>query len=236
MLALRCSCREGKKIASLRKNEVRELVSFLKKFPEVAGFVLELVNSFRPTEDEEKRWKRVFLSVKEMVSFSSVSLIEIERLLDLLERFFVKGSDRRRGDFLEVLISETAPFFFKERHRRLNQCRVFKGYKKISDKEIDVAFVSKNFMELHECKSNMIRQWRDPLTSKNKRGKKLLFMNELVNLCDERRVFPCCSGFEGELAVRYLKKLFDSYGINHVRPVGRKEIMGGLIDRKTEKS
>ncbi|SMP15870.1 hypothetical protein SAMN06265339_1460 [Desulfurobacterium pacificum] len=234
---MKCSCRKAEKISSLRKDEVKELVAFLKRFPEVANLVLELVNSFRPTESEDKRWKRVFLAIKDMVSFSELPLIEIERLLDLLERFFVKGSDKRRGDFLEVLVSETGPFFFNERSRRLNQCRLFKGRKKISDKEIDVAFVSRNFMELHECKSNMIRQWRDPLTARNKRGKKLIFMDSLVDVCgDERKVFPCCTGFEGKLAVRYLEKLFESYGFNNVRVVGREKITGGLVDRKTQKS
>jgi len=234
---LKCSCRKGKKISSLKKNEVKELVEFLRKFPKATVFILELINSFRPTESEDKRWKRVFLAVKDMVSFSKLPLIEMEKLLDLLERFFVKGSDRRRGDFLEVLVSEAGPFFFKERNRRLNQCRLFKGKRKISDKEIDVAFVSKNFMELHECKSNMIRQWRDPLTERSKRGRKLLFMNSLTVVCnEERKVFPCCTGFEGKLAVKYLTKLFESYGIDNVKVVGRKEIIGGLIDRKTPKT
>ena len=186
----------------------------------------ELVNSFRPDEDEGLRRRRIFLSVKERFLVGGLSVFEVVELLSILEDFFVGRSDKVRGDFLEVLVSKTGPFFFKRKYRRLNQCRLFKGKKKVSDKEIDVAFVGKEFMELHECKVNMVRQWREPLTGKSKRGRKLMFLDSLVLECGaDRKVIPCCSGFEGKFGVKYVEKLLRVYSYENIKVVGRRDIV-----------
>jgi len=220
-----CSCRRGERLKRIETAEIRELLRFLRKNPDLFIFVIDLIHSFRPTDSDRIRAERVFLTVREVQELGLLNFSRSEEFFRLLKNFFVRGTDKQRGNFLEILVSTSGPFTFEDRSRRVNQCKMFKKSEKISDKEIDVAFSSKRFLEVHECKSNMGRQWRDPLSKRSKKGSKLHFMNNLPYLCkDDRKVIPCCSGLDGDLTVRYIKKLFSFYKFRNIRIIGRREL------------
>ncbi|ADY72729.1 hypothetical protein Dester_0070 [Desulfurobacterium thermolithotrophum DSM 11699] len=221
-----CSCRKGKSAKKLKTKEIDELLKFLKKNPELFFFIANLVNSFRPIDPERIKAERVFLTVREVHELGLLSFSQSEELFRLLKNFFVEKTDKQRGNFLELLVSILGPFTFKAKNKRINQCKMFKKYKKLSDKEIDVAFSSKEYLEVHECKSNMGRQWRDPLSKKSKKGAKLFFMNELPEVCkSKRKVIVCCSGLDGELTTCYVKKVFKFYKFKNIKVIGRKELL-----------
>jgi len=229
---LSCSCRKGKKLSSLESREIELLLKFLKENPEAFRLILEVVNSFRPTDSERVKTERVFLAVKDILELGLLSYSKAGKLLHILNEFFVKRSDKQRGNFLEILISKLGPFTFKGKYRRVNQCKVFKGNKKLSDKEIDVSFSGKGTLELHECKANMVRQWRDPLTKKSKKGKKLHFLNSLPKECrGEKEVIPCCSGLDGQIGTEYIRLVFRFYGYKNIVVVGREEIFKKFLER-----
>ncbi len=224
-----CSCRGGKSLGQLTLKEIEKLVEFLRKNPKAFEILSEVVNSFRPTDSEEIKQERAFLSIKDALELGLLNYSDAEKVLRILKEFFSK-SDKIRGDFLEVLVSKTGPFFFKGRFRRNNQCRVFKGKRKLSEKEIDVSFSGREFLELHECKANMVRQWRDPLSKKNKRGGKLHFLNSLPQECKNgKKVIPCVTGLDGESGCDYVRIVLELYGFKRIRVVGRKEILKKLI-------
>ena len=227
-----CSCRKGKALSSIETKAIEELIKFLKENPEAFLLILEVVNSFRPTDTERVKAERIFLAVKDILELGLLSYSKAEKVLKILKEFFIEGSDKQRGDFLEILVSKVGPFTFRGGFRRVNQCRVFKGKKKLSDKEIDVAFSGKEVLELHECKVNMVRQWRDPLSKKSKRGGKLYFLNSLPEECrNGKRVIPCTTGLDGELASEYVRLVFKFYGFKRIKVIGRKEIFEKLIER-----
>jgi len=220
-----CSCRRGSSIKKLKSKEIEQLTEFLKKEPAIFPSILDLINSFRPTDSEDVRAERIFLTLREIQELGLLDFSEAEELFRILKTFFVKGSDAQRGNFLEALVSTLGPFTFEGRARRVNRCRVFSKGKKISEKEIDVAFSGKGYLEVHECKSNMARQWRDPLSKKSRRGAKLHFLNSLPQVCsNDKTVIPCCSGLDGELTTKYVKKVFKFYGFRKIKVIGRKEL------------
>lgn len=227
-----CSCRKGKRLSGLLSREIEQFLKVLSKNQKAFSLLLEVVNSFRPTDSPRVKAERVFLAVKDMVELELIDYASAEKVLRALRAFFLSG-DKQRGDLLEVLVSKLGPFTFKGRYRRTNQCKVYKRNRKVSDKEIDVAFSGKKFLELHECKANMVRQWRDPLTKKSRRGRKLKFLNSLPLECSgEKKVIPCCSGLDGEFACQYVELVFRFYGFKRIRIVGRRE----LLTRFKEKS
>jgi len=227
-----CSCREGKRLSLIQTRAIDSLIAFLKENPEAFLLILEVVNSFRPTDTERVKAERIFLAVKDILELGLLSYSKAEKVLKILKEFFIEGSDKQRGDFLEILVSKMGPFTFKGRFKRVNQCRVYKGKEKLSDKEIDVAFSGKEVLELHECKVNMVRQWRDPLTKKGKRGGKLHFLNSLPVVCGgEKRVIPCTTGLDGELGAEYVRLVFKFYGFKRIKVIGRREIFEKLIER-----
>jgi hypothetical protein len=220
-----CSCRQGKSIKNIETEEIKELLKFLREEPQVFTFILDLINSFRPTDSERIRAERIFLTVREIQELGLLDFSRAEELLRILKKFFIRSSDVQRGNFLEVLVSRLGPFTFEGRARRVNQCKVFLKSRKLSEKEIDVAFSKKEYLEVHECKSNMARQWRDPLSKRSRRGAKLHFLNNLSNLCTgERKVIPCCTGPDGELTTKYVKKVLRFYGFKKIKVLGRKEL------------
>jgi len=219
-----CSCRKGKRLSSIRSREIDAFLGALSKNPKAFSLLLEVVNSFRPTDSERVKAERVFLAVKDMVELGLIDFSSAEKVLGALRSFFLSG-DRQRGDLLEVLVSKLGPFTFEGKYRRVNQCKVFKKNKKISDKEIDVAFSGKGVLELHECKANMVRQWRDPLR-RGKRGGKLKFLNSLPVECKNgKRVVSCCSGLDGEFACQYVRMVFKFYNYRRIEVVGRRELL-----------
>ena len=221
-----CSCRKGAKLKNIRSEEIEELLKALSKNPKAFQLILEVVNSFRPTDDPTVKAERLFLSVKDMVELQLIKPSQVEQLFKTLRKLLFSKNDKERGNLLEVLVSKLGPFFFKGPYRRVNQCKVFKGNRKLSDKEIDVAFSGKDFLELHECKANMVRQWRDPLIKKTKRGSKLHFLNSLPAECKNgKKVVPVCSGLDGPMAVEYLKLAFRFYRFKNVKIVGRVELL-----------
>ncbi len=227
-----CNCRRGKSLKSIETREIEELVKFIRENPQAFRLILEVVNSFRPTDSERVKAERVFLAVKDILELGLLRYSKAEKVLKILKDFFVGGGDKSRGDFLEILVSKLGPFTFKGRYRRVNQCKVFKGKRKLSDKEIDVAFSGKGVLELHECKVNMVRQWRDPLNKRGKRGGKLKFLNSLPSECGgEKRVIPCCSGLDGELGRDYVRLVFRFYGYRNIEVIGREEIYKKLLER-----
>ena len=220
-----CSCRGGRSIRKLETEEIKRLLEFLKEEPATFPFILDLMNSFRPTDSEVIRAERVFLTVREIQELGLLSFSRVEELLRILKDFFAGNSDTRRGNFLEVLVSRLGPFTFNGRARRTNQCKVFTKNRKLSEKEIDVAFSGGGYLEVHECKSNMARQWRDPLTRRSKRGAKLHFLNSLPAKCENLgKVIPCCSGPDGELTAKYVRNVFRFYRFKNLRVLGRKEL------------
>jgi len=229
---LSCSCRNGKRLSSIQTRQIEKLIDFIKENPEAFRLVLEVVNSFRPTDNERVKAERVFLAVRDILELRLLSYGKAGKVLEILKEFFIEGSDKQRGDFLEILISKLGPFTFRGRYRRNNQCKVFKGQEKLSDKEIDVAFSGREVLELHECKVNMVRQWRDPLNRRGKRGGKLSFLNSLPGECrGEKRVVPCCSGLDGELGTEYVRLVFKFYGYRNIKVIGREEIFKKLLER-----
>lgn len=219
-----CSCRKGKRLSSIRNREIDAFLRTLSKNPKAFSLLLEVVNSFRPTDSQRVKAERVFLAVKDMVELGLVDFSSAEKVLKVLRSFFLSG-DRQRGDLLEVLVSKLGPFAFDGRYRRVNQCKVFKKSRKLSDKEIDVAFSGKEVLELHECKANMVRQWRDPLR-RGKRGGKLKFLNSLSVECkDGKKVVPCCSGLDGEFACQYVHMVFKFYNYRRIKVFGRGELL-----------
>ena len=229
---MKCSCRKGQRLSSIESREIERLITFVKENPEAFRLILEVVNSFRPTDSDRVKAERVFLAVKDILELGLLSYSKAEKVLTILKEFFVGGCDKRRGDFLEILISKLGPFTFRGRYRRSNQCKVFKGKRKLSEKEIDVAFSGRGVLELHECKVNMVRQWRDPLNKRGKRGSKLNFLNSLPRECEgEKRVVPCCSGLDGELGAEYVRLVFRFYGYRNIKVIGREEIFERLIER-----
>lgn len=227
-----CSCRKGKKLSSIETKSIEKLINFLKENPEAFLLILEVVNSFRPTDTERVKAERIFLAVKDMLELGLLSYSRAEKVLKILKEFFISGSDKQRGDFLEILVSKIGPFTFRGKFKRVNQCRIYKGKKKLSDKEIDVAFSGKGALELHECKVNMVRQWRDPLNKRGKRGGKLHFLNLLPQECENgKKVVPCTTGLDGELAAEYIRLVFKFYGFKKIKVIGRREIFEKLIER-----
>ncbi|TCK04594.1 hypothetical protein [Phorcysia thermohydrogeniphila] len=231
-----CSCRKGKSIKKLESEEIKELLKFLEKEPAIFTFILDLINSFRPTDSKDIRAERVFLTVREIQELGLLDFLQAEELLRILKKFFVQSSDAQRGNFLEVLVSRLGPFTFEGRVKRVNQCKVFLKSRKLSEKEIDVAFSGNGYLEVHECKSNMARQWRDPLSKRSRRGAKLYFLNNLPDVCKgDRQVIPCCSGPDGELTTKYVKKVFRFYGFKRIKVFGRKELKEKFL-KKLQKS
>jgi len=220
-----CRCLKGKRLSGIKRGAVKSLIGFIRKHPETFSLLAELVNSFRPTDSDRVIAERIFLTVREMSEIGVLNFRESSELMRLLKGFFLHSTDRRRGDFLEAIVSKLGPFFFSERSRRVNQCKVFKGYRAVSMKEIDVAFSARNFLELHECKSNMGRQWRDPLYPRTRKGGKLDFLNSLKRTCrNGRKVIPVCSGLDGKLSVEAVRQTFREYGYRNIRVMGRGEI------------
>jgi len=219
-----CSCRKGKRLSSLLNAEIEEFLRVLSKNPKAFSLLLEVVNSFRPTDPPQVKAERVFLAVKDMIELELISFSSAEKVLKTLKTFFLSG-DRQRGDLLEVLVSKLGPFTFEGKYRRVNQCKVYKKNKKLSDKEIDVAFSGKEVLELHECKANMVRQWRDPLR-RGKRGGKLKFLNSLPIECENgKKIVPCCTGLDGEFACQYIQMVFKFYNYRRIKVLGRKDLL-----------
>ncbi len=220
-----CSCREGKRLSNLLSREIDTFLKLLSGNPKAFSLLLEVVNSFRPTDSSKVKAERIFLAVKDMVELELIDFASAGRVLRTLKNFFLSG-DRQRGDLLEVLVSKLGPFTFEGRYRRVNQCRVYRKSRKLSNKEVDVAFSGKGTLELHECKANMVRQWRDPLSKRNKRGGKLRFLNSLPLECrNGKRVIPCCSGLDGEFACLYVRKVFRFYSFRRIKVFGRRELL-----------
>ncbi|MEO2083608.1 MAG: hypothetical protein ABGX12_06260, partial [Desulfurobacteriaceae bacterium] len=140
---MNCSCRKGIELGRIKSEEIEELLKFLKKNPEAFLLILEVVNSFRPTDPPKIKLERLFLAVKDMLELGLLSYSKGSRILRILENFFLENTDKQRGNFLEILVSRLGPFTFSGRFRRVNQCKVFRGRRKLSDKEIDVAFSGK---------------------------------------------------------------------------------------------
>ncbi len=229
-----CSCRKGKKLSSLLNAEIEEFLGALSKNPKAFSLLLEVVNSFRPTDPSQVKAERVFLAVKDMVELELIDFASAEKVLKTLRKFFVSG-DRQRGDLLEVLVSKLGPFTFKGRFRRVNQCRVYKKSRKLSDKEIDVAFSGKEVLELHECKANMVRQWRDPLR-RGKRGSKLKFLNSLPVECENgKKIIPCCSGLDGDFACQYVRMVLKFYNYRRIKVFGRRELLQKFREKLSRK-
>ncbi len=229
---MKCSCRKGKKLSTISSPEIEKLFDILRREPALLPFILDLVNSFRPTDTAEVRAERVFLTVKEIQDLHLLPFHRLEELFTILKEFFIRKSDEQRGNFLETLLSKAGPLTFKGRYRRINQCRVFSNRKPLSNKEIDVAFSGKEIIELHECKANMGRQWRDPLTKKGKRGGKLHFLNSLPEICKNKRIVPCCTGLDGELTCKYVSEVLKSYGFGRIKVLGRKELIKRLKEKQ----
>jgi hypothetical protein len=228
-----CSCRKGAQIEKLLSPQVEELLKLLQQNPGAFELLLEVVNSFRPTDPPAVKAERIFLAVKDMVELKLLSPAKIEKVTAALNGLLFSSNEKDRGNLLEVLVSKLGPFYAEFPYRRVNQCKVFKKSRKLSDKEIDVAFSSKRTLELHECKSNMVRQWRDPLSRKSKRGGKLHFLNQLPQLCKNgKRVVPVCSGLDGEMAVEYLKLVFKFYRFKQVKIVGREKLLEKLKKKR----
>ncbi len=220
-----CRCLKGRKLKQIKRGTVKSLVLFIKKHPQTFNLIAELVNSFRPTDSERVIAERIFLTVREISELGLLNFKDSSNLLKILKEFFLHSTDKRRGDFLEALVSKFGPFFFNERCRRVNQCKMYKRSSLISTKEIDVAFSSTNYLELHECKSNMGRQWRDPLYPKTKKGGKLNFLNALPNLCKNgKEVIPVCSGLDGRISTKVIKQIFKRYGYKNIKVIGRNNI------------
>ncbi len=228
---MKCSCRKGKKLSTIESSEIEKLINFLKVEPALSPFILDLVNSFRPTDTKEIRAERIFLTVKEIQDIGLLPFHKLEELFKLLKGFFLKKSDEQRGNFLETFLSKSGPVTLRGRYRRTNQCKVFLNGKLLSNKEIDVAFSGKAVLELHECKANMGRQWRDPLSKRGKRGGKLHFLNSLPRICKGKRVVPCCTGLDGEITCKYVRKVLRFYGFRRIKVIGKRE----LIDKFNEK-
>jgi hypothetical protein len=227
---LSCKCRGEKRASSIESREIEELLSVIRKSPKTSSLILELVNSFRPTESTRVKSERLFTALKEMVELGHLSYSECEKVSRVLKRFFIDSSDKQRGDFLELLLTKAGPLTFKGRYRRFNQCNIFKGSEAVSGKEIDVAFVGKEVMELHECKVNMVRQWRGNLKRGRKRGDKLRFLEELPDICNgEREVVPCCTSLDGRLGIAYVKLLFKFYGFKRLKLFGRDDLIRKLV-------
>jgi hypothetical protein len=224
-----CSCRNGKRISSIESKEIEEFLKFLRKNPKAFSVLAEVVNSFRPTDSQKVRSERVFLAVRDSLELGVLSYRDTEVILKILKGFFSK-SDKERGDFLEVLVSKLGPFTFNGRYRRINQCRVYKGKKKLSEKEIDVAFSGKETLELHECKANMVRQWRDPLSKRSKRGSKLHFLNDLPKECENgKKVVTFVTGLDGRSGCEYVRLVLRFYGFKRVKVLGREELKAKLL-------
>ncbi len=225
-----CRCLKGKKLRKIKRGTVKELILFIKKHPQIFRLIAELVNFFRPTDPERVIAERIFLTAKEISDLEILDYKDLCRLLKILKEFFLHSTDKRRGDFLEALISKFGPLTYSERYRRVNQCKVYKKTKMISKKEIDVAFSSRNYLELHECKSNMGRQWRDPLYPKTKKGSKLHFLNSLETVCrNGKKVIPVCSGLDGEISVKAVKQTLRRYGYRKIKVIGRNDIERALL-------
>jgi len=220
----KCSCRKGKNFKYLLSCEIENLISFLESHSQLKPFIYELVNLFRPTDSKRVTAERIFHTVRECYDAGIASFYEIEELFNLLKTFFLESTDTRRGDFLEVLLSKKGPLKLKGRYRRINQCRLYKGKDEISGKEIDVAFSGPDGLELHECKANMVRQWRDPLYKRTKKGRKLIFLNSIPQLCKREKVFVFCTGLDGKFAVKYVKNLFERYGYKNIEIAGREDL------------
>ncbi|SNR73462.1 hypothetical protein [Desulfurobacterium atlanticum] len=221
----KCSCRKGKTLSAITCRELEELFSFLDSRPELKSYVFELINLFRPTDPQRVIAERIFHTVRECYDIGVISFSEAEELLQILKKFFLRSTDTRRGDFLEILLSKRGPLKIKGRYRRINQCRLYKGRKEISPKEIDVAFSGPDGLELHECKANMVRQWRDPLYKRTKKGRKLIFLNSITEVCGSGKVFVFCTGLDGRFATMYVKKLFKRYGYKNIDVAGREELL-----------
>ncbi len=234
-----CSCRKGKKLSEIESKDINKLIKLLMENPKAFLLILEVVNSFRPTDRERVKAEKLFLAVKDILELSLTDYGKGEEVLKTLKELLLK--DKRRGDFLEVLLSKAGPLTFKGRYKRVNQCRVFKGNRKLSEKEIDVAFSGKEVLELHECKVNMVRQWRDPLRGKNRKGKKLMFLNSLPVECKNgKEVIPFCTSLDGKMGIEYVKLLFKFYRFKRIKVAGREELFKKLFRRerwslKTEK-
>ncbi|MEO2068150.1 MAG: hypothetical protein ABGX27_01400 [Desulfurobacteriaceae bacterium] len=222
---MNCSCRGGKSRKHIETQEIQALFRFLKKNPKLFPFVVDLIYTFRPVDKDITRMERVFLTVREIQELGLLKFSESQEFFRILKKFFLNGTDKQRGNFLEILVSAFGPFTFSEKAKRVNQCRMFKKSKNISGKEIDVAFSSKNYLELHECKSNMVRQWRDPLSKRTKKGSKLHFLDNLPKECNNgKKVIPCCTGLDGELTSSYIRKVFRFYRFKNIKVIGRKEL------------
>ncbi|WP_457568411.1 hypothetical protein [Desulfurobacterium sp.] len=220
----KCSCRKGKSYKLLVSKEMASLVQLLKKQPALRSFIFELINTYRPTDSERVTAERVFHVVRECYDAGLMSFSMAVELLDLLRAFFLKKTDVRRGNFLEVVLSKRGPIRLKCRVRRLNQCRLYRGRKMVSNKEVDVAFSGPEGLEVHECKANMIRQWRDPLYRRTRKGKKLDFLNSVPDNCGQQ-TFAFCTGLDGDFAVEYIKRLFRAYGYRNISVAGRREFL-----------
>ena len=61
-----CCCRRGKSIKKIETEEIKQLFTFLKEEPQTFTFILDLINSFRPTDSENIRAERIFLTVREV--------------------------------------------------------------------------------------------------------------------------------------------------------------------------
>ncbi len=220
----KCSCRKGKSLKLLISDEMKELFCFMKRYPEVKPFVFALVNTYRPTDSDRVTAERVFHAVRECYELGIFSFAAAGELLSILKSFFLRRTDSRRGNFLEAVLSRRGPVRLKGRVRRLNQCRLYRGRVKISDKEVDVAFSGPEGLEIHECKANMVRQWRDPLYKKTKKGRKLKFLNDVVEECGQR-TFAFCTGLDGDFATEYIKELFKAYGYKNLLVAGREDLI-----------
>ncbi|WP_456455510.1 hypothetical protein [Thermovibrio sp.] len=226
-----CSCRKGKSLSQIETKEIEKLIKLLKRNPKAFLLILEVINSFRPTDTERVKAERLFLAVKDILELSLIDYSEGGEVLKTLKELILK--DKGRGDFLEVLLSKVGPLTFNGRYKRVNQCKVFKGNRKLSEKEIDVAFSGKEALELHECKVNMVRQWRDPLRGKNKKAKKLLFLNSLPLECKNgKEVIPFCTSLDGKMGIEYVKLVFKFYRFNRIELAGRGELFEKLFRRE----
>ncbi|WP_456426083.1 hypothetical protein [Desulfurobacterium sp.] len=220
----KCSCRKGKSYRLLISKEMERLFRFMKRYPEVKSCIFVLINTYRPTDSERITAERVFHTVRECYDAGLISFSAAVELLNVLKSFFIKRTDTRRGNFLEVVLSKRGAIRLKGKVRRLNQCRLYRGRVKISDKEIDVAFSGPEGFEIHECKANMIRQWRDPLFKRTKKGRKLGFLNEVARECGQR-TFAFCTGLDGSFATEYIKELLEAYGYKNLLVAGKEELI-----------
>ncbi|WP_456395751.1 hypothetical protein [Desulfurobacterium sp.] len=220
----KCSCREGKSLKLLISDEIEELFHFMKRYPDVKPFIFALVNTYRPTDSDRVIAERIFHTVRECYELGIFSFVAAGELLFILKSFFLRRTDSRRGNFVEVVLSRNGPIRLKGRVRRLNQCRLYRGKMKISDKEVDVAFSGPAGLEIHECKANMVRQWRDPLYKKSRKGSKLKFLNDVVGKCGQR-TFAFCTGLDGDFATGYIRELFRAYGYKNLLVAGREDLI-----------